>query len=402
VTLALTLHRSIPRYIAARAVGSRLPGLLSGPVAPLKLGTVDEPELPGPGWARVGVHLAGICGSDLAMLSGRSSFYFEPLVSMPFVPGHEIVGELLDDIEELRAGTRVVIDPVLSCWTRAVEPCVSCAAGLTERCDRITSGHIAPGLQTGYCADTGGGWSEVLVAHRSQVHVVPNSVSDRRAVLIEPLACALHAVLRAHPAPGDSVSVVGAGTLGLLTLIALRRLTHPGRITVVAKHAHQAELASKYGADEVVTPDTAARAIRRAAQGFLLRPVRGRDFLLGGVDVAFECAGSPTSLELALSTTRAGGRVCLVGLPGGGVDLSAVWFRELELIGAYASGMEKVNGRRSHAFDIAVEVAQEVAIDELLSATYPLEAWRDAIDHALEGGRLAAVKIAFDLKEGVS
>lgn len=398
MTLALTLHRSVPRYVAARAVGSRLPGLLSGPLAPLKLSTVEPPEPPAPGWGRIGVHLSGICGSDLAMLAGRSSFYFEPLVSMPFVPGHEIVGELLDDVDGLSTGTRIVVDPVLSCAARGVDACESCAAGLTGRCDRIISGHIAPGLQTGYCADTGGGWSESLVAHRSQMYVVTDSIPDRRAVLIEPLACALHAVLRAAPPPGASVSVVGAGTLGLLTLIALRRVSDPGRIIVAAKHAHQAELAHKHGADEVVAPGAATRAIRRAAKGFLLSPVRGRDFLLGGVDVAFECVGSAGSLELAVNTAKAGGRVCLVGLPAAGGDLSPVWFRELELVGAYSTGMEDVNGRRCHSFELAIEVATEVALEELVSASYPLDAWPEAIDHAMAGGRLGAVKIVFDAR----
>jgi threonine dehydrogenase-like Zn-dependent dehydrogenase len=395
VTTALMLRRSVPRYVAARAVGGRLPGLLSGPLAPLRLADLDPPEPPGPGWGRVGVRLSGICGSDLAMLSGRSSFYFEPLVSMPFVPGHEIVGDVLEGIDDIPSGTRVVVDPVLSCSARDLEQCASCAAGLTGRCDRVTAGHIAPGLQIGYCADTGGGWSEVLVAHRSQLHIVPDSVPDARAVLIEPFACALHGVLRAAPAAGDSVLIVGAGTLGLLTLIALRRLTDSGRITVVAKHPHQAELARKHGADEVVRPGTATRAIRRAAQGFLLTPTRGRDFLLGGVDVAFECAGSTGSLELALNTTRAGGRVCLVGLPGAGADLSPVWFRELELVGAYATAIEKVNGRPRQAFDVAVDMAQEVALEELVSAAYPLNAWPEAIDHAMGSGRLGAVKVVF-------
>ena len=76
--------------------------------------------------------LSGICGSDLATISGKSSFYFSPLVSMPFVPGHEVVGELLDDVDDLPTGTRIALKPVLSCLARGLaEPCESCAAGLT-------------------------------------------------------------------------------------------------------------------------------------------------------------------------------------------------------------------------------------------------------------------------------
>src|SRR5207253_5234630 len=121
--------------VAARAVGGRLPGLLAGRVARRRLVEREGPSLPGEGWARVRPRLAGICGSDLATVSGRSSFYFSPLVSMPFVPGHELVGDLLDDVDGLPAGTRVVVDPVLSCAARGLDPCDSCAAGATGRCD---------------------------------------------------------------------------------------------------------------------------------------------------------------------------------------------------------------------------------------------------------------------------
>ena len=231
--IALQMYRSMSRYVAARAVGSRMPGLLAGPLTPLRLATIDEPKLIGPGWGRLAPRLSGICGSDLSALSGQTSFYFSSLVSMPFVPGHEVVGELYDDLEDLPAGTRVVLSPVLSCAARGVERCAPCQAGAVGRCERVTVGHVAPGLQTGYCADTGGGWGAMLVAHRSQVFPVPDRLPDDRAVLVEPLACAIHAALKAEPEPGASVLVVGAGTVGLLTLLALRALTSgradPGR-----------------------------------------------------------------------------------------------------------------------------------------------------------------------------
>ena len=106
--LALELYRSVTRYAAARVVGERVPGLIAGPLAPLRLVNRDEPRIPGDGWGRVRPRLAGICGSDLATISGRASFYFSSLVSMPFVPGHEVVGELFGDLEDLPDGTRVL------------------------------------------------------------------------------------------------------------------------------------------------------------------------------------------------------------------------------------------------------------------------------------------------------
>jgi threonine dehydrogenase-like Zn-dependent dehydrogenase len=333
--LALEMFRSVSRLVAAKAVGGRMPGILSGPAAPLRLVNREQPVATRPGWARIRVLLSGICGSDLGALSGRTSLYFSGVVSMPFVPGHEVVGELMDDCDDLPAGTRVVLDSVLTCATRGVEPCASCREGATNRCDRITVGHLAPGLQTGYCKDTGGGWSQVFVAHRSQLYAVPDTLSDEQAVLVEPLACAVHTALRARVSRGDHVLVSGAGSVGLFTTLALRQLTPAGDITVVAKHGHQRDLAREFGATDVVVPDEALRGVRRSTRAFHVRGELGRSYLLGGVDIAVDAVGSKRSLEQALHATRAGGRVVLSGMPAA-ADLSAAWFRELEVIGSYA------------------------------------------------------------------
>jgi threonine dehydrogenase-like Zn-dependent dehydrogenase len=393
---ALELYRSVPRYVAAKALGGRVPGLLAGPMAPLRLVNRDEPSRRGPDWARVAPRLAGICGSDLAALSGEVPFYFSPLVSMPFVPGHEVVGELLDDADGLTKGTRVVLEPVLSCAARGVDPCPNCAAGETSRCDRVTVGHVSPGLQTGYCADTGGGWGRVLVAHRSQLHAVPDDVPDEHAVLIEPLACAVHAVLRGRLEPGHTVLVVGAGAVGLLTVLALRAFTRAGRILVVAKHAGQRALAARFGATDVVAPETAVTELRRATRAHRLSPEHGAPFLLGGADVAFECTGSRPGLDLALRSTTGGGRVVLSGMPNGGADLAPVWFRELEVVGAYATSTELTDGGPVPTFDLAADLARQAPLDGLVGAVYPLSRWRDALGHAFAAGRLGTVKVTFD------
>jgi threonine dehydrogenase-like Zn-dependent dehydrogenase len=322
--------------------------------------------------------------------------YFSPLVSMPFTPGHEVVGVLLDDCGDVPAGTRVVLEPVLSCTARGVTPCPSCAAGLKGRCDRVTTGHVSAGLQTGYCADTGGGWSRMFVAHEDQIHLVPDQLSDRRAVLIEPMACSVHAALRAHPQPNATVLVIGAGTVGVLTLLALRELTQAGRIIAVAKHTKQREWAGAFGASEVVAPKEAVDEVRRSTRAMKVKPEFGPSFLLGGVDVAIDCVGSKSSLDLALRTTKAGGRIVLAGIPVEGADLTPLWFRELELAGAYTGGIETVGKERRHAFDIATELATANPIDQMVGATYPLSRWREAIDHALAAGRLGTLKVAFD------
>jgi threonine dehydrogenase-like Zn-dependent dehydrogenase len=401
---AVELFRSAPRYLTARAIGNKAPGVVAGPLAPLRLVNKSDPEPPGPGWARVRPLLSGICGSDLATISGRSSFYFSPLVSMPFVPGHEVVGELLDDVDDLRAGQRVVLSPVLGCPARGVEPwCEHCKNGEFGRCDRVTSGHVSPGLQTGYCKDTGGGWSKMFVAHRSQLHVVPDEMPPERAVLIEPLACAVHAALRADVRPNADVLIIGAGPIGVLTLLAVKELTNAGTVTVAAKHGKQRMWAEAFGASHVVPPEETLNRIRRDTRAMKQKPERGRPFLLGGVDVAIDCVGSRSSLDLALRTTNAGGRVVLAGIPVQSPDLTPVWYRELELVGAYTGGIERLPGKpkqERHAFDVAIDLAsQNPVLDRVVGATYPLKRWREAMDHAMGAGRMGTLKVAFDPRQ---
>ncbi len=400
MTLCLELYRSIPRYLATRALAGRLPGLVAGPVAPLRL--VDrEVSPPNDGsWVRVRPRLSGICGSDLNTLTGGASFYFSPLVSLPFVPGHEVVGELLDDVrvdgQPLRdgapslafaAGQRVVLDPVLSCAVRGIQPaCEMCEVGEPGLCERVTAGDVSAGLQSGYCHDTPGGWAEMLVAHTSQLHPVADELSDGTAVMVEPMACALRAVRRAAVADDDHVLVVGAGTVGLLTLVALRKQVPTSRVTVVAKHRFQADLARQLGASSVTSPSEALGTVRRATAAFRCEPERSSPFLLGGVDVSFDCVGSSSALELSLRATRGQGKVVLAGMPAG-ADLSPAWLRELEVIGSYSG---------SGAFADALKLAAEYDLGRLVGATYPLARWGEAVDHALQSGALGTVKVAFD------
>ena len=130
----LLFERSLPRFAAARIVSSLGSGRGAG-VGPLRLVEREAPTVPERGWVHVDPLLAGICGSDLSTLDGRSSRYFDDIVSFPFVPGHEVVGRLTADAigadgTMLAAGSRVVLQPVLGCAARAIHPlCDACAAG---------------------------------------------------------------------------------------------------------------------------------------------------------------------------------------------------------------------------------------------------------------------------------
>lgn len=390
---ALRFERSIPRFVAARVAGTWTPGR-GATVGPLRLSDIDSPLAPNGSWQRVRPRLAGICGSDLATIDGGSSRWFEPIVSFPFVPGHEIVGDLDD-------GTRVVLEPVLGCEPRGINPlCKACAEHDVGRCTNLTNGHLQPGLQTGYCCDTGGGWATALMAHESQLYRVPETFSDEAAVMVEPSACAIRGALTALPnANNGVVAVIGAGTLGLCTIAALNRWCDPRELIVGAKHPQQREFARDLGATLVVNPDELRRAVRRST-GSLMVGEGSNTRLAGGADVTVDCVGSEESLAEALAITRPGGRIVLIGMPGVvTVDLTPLWQRGIELVGAYAYGTEAISDLgQKRTFDLAFELVADARLERLVSATYPLDRYRDALAHAAEAGKRGAIKIAFDLR----
>ena len=413
----LLFERSLPRFAAARVVSSFGSGRGAG-VGPLRLVEQDAPETPADGWVHVDPVLSGICGSDLSTLDGRSSRYFEDIVSFPFVPGHEVVGVVADEVigaegMSLAVGSRVVLQPVLGCAARGIEPpCPACQAGQVGNCGHLAFGHIRPGLQTGFCADTGGGWSTSgLVAHQSQLYGVPVALSDEDAVTVEPVACAVHAVLGAPIAEGDVVAVLGAGTLGLLVTAAVSHLATTGRcpspsaLLVGARYAHQQRLARELGCTEALAPDQLPRAVRRHTRSLSYGGAAGMTATLsGGADVVIDCVGSPESIAQALAVVRPRGTVALVGMPGKvTVDLAPLWHREVRLAGAYAYGTERggaAQGPGVSTFALALELAESLGTGRLVSATYPLTRFEEAVAHAGAAGRRGAVKIAFDLRKG--
>jgi threonine dehydrogenase-like Zn-dependent dehydrogenase len=386
---ALEFDRKILRFAAAHVAGSVLPGR-GAAVGPLRLTDVDPFPRPGPGWVQIRPRLAGICGSDLATIDGMASRYFEPIVSFPFVPGHEVVADTDD-------GSRVVLEPVLGCVARGISPpCPACARGDLGNCERLAFGHLEPGLQSGFCADTGGGWSTFMVAHESQLHPVPAEMDDDDAVMVEPAACGVHAALRAGVADGDVVIVLGAGTLGLVTVAALRRYTGAGTVVAAAKHPVQRALAAELGADTVCEPDELPRLVRRVTGSMAYG-----DQLTGGADGVLDCVGSDTSIQQSLALVKPRGRVTLVGMPAVvKLNLTTLWHRETELAGAYAYGTEVLpSGERRRTFDLAFELVSAARLGRLVSATYPLADYKAAIEHAASAGRRGAVKVAFDMRQ---
>jgi threonine dehydrogenase-like Zn-dependent dehydrogenase len=365
-------------------------------VGPLELVRVDPPELPGTGWHRVRTRLAGICGSDLSLIEGHASPYFDDWVSFPFVPGHEVVGELDD-------GTRIVLEPVLGHEARGFPPPFDGAApGDGDDYAHLATGRLEPGIQTGFCCSTGGGWSEQFVAHESQLHSLPSGMPDERAVLVEPLAGGIHAALVAArgtsvaQADAPIIAVLGAGTMGLAAVAGLVRYAPGVQVVVGARYPHQQRAARALGAHEVVPAGELARAVRRIVGCHVIG-----DHLSSGAHATIDAVGSQTSAAEALRITRPRGRVVMMGMPAEvTLDLTGLWHRETELVGAYTYGTEHLpDGSTARTFDLALETAGAVEAERWLSATYPLTEHIDAIAHAGDAGRRGATKVAFDVRE---
>jgi len=393
---ALQIRRSAARFGIAR-ISSAVAPATAARIGPLELRAIDDPECPGDRWHRVETRLAGICGSDLSLVEGHASTYFDDYVSFPFVPGHEVVGQLDD-------GTRVVLEPVLGHDARGVTPPFPGAApgdgdDYAHLATTTADGSLGPGIQTGFCCSTGGGWAPWFWAHESQLHRIGDEMPDERAVLVEPLAGGIHAALLTWPTIAETtdpiVAVLGAGTMGLAAVAGLRRYVPGVKIIVGARYPHQIALAKALGADLVVQAAELDRAVRRETGCHLIG-----DTLSSGAHATIDAVGTGESITDCLRVTRPRGRVVLMGMPADvRLDLTGLWHRETELKGAYTYGTETMpDGTTARTFDLALDTADHVRVERLLSATYPIDDHVDAIAHAAAAGRRGAVKIAFDLR----
>jgi threonine dehydrogenase-like Zn-dependent dehydrogenase len=407
--------RSAPRWLIVRGLAGRASRIATGALSCIKFAETPPPELPTAQWVRINTHVSGICGSDLSTVACSGSPYFSPFVSTPFVLGHEIMGRIIETGADVprcwRSGMRVVIEPALGCEVRGIERrCRACLQGWYAHCERICDGSIRAGIQTGYCASTGGGWSDsTLVAHYSQLHLLPESVSDKEGVLAEPLACSLHAALQAPAAKSSTLLVIGCGTIGLLAIWAYRRMGGKGRVLAAARHLHQARMARQLGADDSCVGRDSDELYRWVLEnsgseaGRLFRPELGKPVVLGGVDFVMECVGSSQAIDDALRLTRSRGTVVLVGMPGigRGIDWTSAWHKELRVQGAYAYGWEeRADGGRVKTMQLAIELIEsgEKALEPLVTSRFALEEYRAALDHAFNAGRCGAFKTVFQIE----
>jgi len=409
--LSAYLEQSPARVEATRLLGRVSRRAYFGPLAPLRVRQVGRGRLPGQRWVRVRNTLAGIAEDDVE----RVRLQVDASVSLQAPPhphrqflGREVTGEVVEvgsDVQFLRVGDRVAYQLDQCCATRGVEPlCRQCAVGAYNLCEN----RYLPGPE-----GVGGGWSEEMTVHEGQLFLVPDSLSDEQAALIEPAAVAAHAALRYRTQPGDQALVIGAEPMGLLTIQALRALAPNVAVTAYPYHQHQVENATRMGAVRILYPDDSVGGVARLTNAKTYTNRHGAEMVVGGFDVVYDTVGNGASLQSALRWAREGGVVVLVGkrqVPLH-LDLTPIWNQEITLLGALAHGAENWPGGDSFAalggegggrvgtFALAAALMREGRLtpERLITHRFPLREVRRALETARDSVERRAIKVMLDI-----
>jgi 2-desacetyl-2-hydroxyethyl bacteriochlorophyllide A dehydrogenase len=312
-----------------------------------------EVPAPGPGEALVRTVLAGICGSDTHALAGR-----HPFIDLPYLPGHEVAG-VVEAVESssLVPGDRVVLEPFLPCWE-----CKQCRAGRQNVCER---------LRFFGCAHDQGAMAGYFTVDVRRLHKVPASLTWEQAAMVEPLGTPVHAIGLAGGVTGRTVAILGAGTIGLLTLRTAKAYG-AARVVVTARSARSRDRALRFGADAVIdatAPSFVADAVAALGES---------------ADVVFDCVAEQSTMDQALALATKAGTVVVIGVPPAPVTIPLPQIQDAQL---------RIQGSATYLPDDFAEAMRllasgEVPVDDIISATYPLADAAAAFSAAASGAHI--------------
>jgi threonine dehydrogenase-like Zn-dependent dehydrogenase len=403
-----TLDLSLNRVLLARLLSLAYPNIYYSLLSPLHVANIPRPTLPAANWVRVRNRLAGICESDLRLVHTNVDMRTSVATLANYkhiYPGHEVVGEVIEigeGVQHLRVGDRVVLQYTPNCLSNGAKPvCRACTAGSYNLCEY---GPL-PGPQP-----IGGGWSEEMLLHEQQLFRLPNELSDEQGVILEPTAVALHAVLRHLPQPNDNVLIIGAGTIGSLTLQILHALVPKAQISILTRYPFQIEHATRLGADHIIYPMDPYASVQRATHSQLSQGILNNRTLLGGYDVIYDTVGQQKTVHHALRWLRAHGTMVLVGLSLHmmHIDLTPVWHQEINLLGSPSHGREtwplgtptSILGTPAgpSTFSVVTELIQQKLIqpEELITHRFALNNYKAALLAAKQKKRSQSIKVLFD------
>lgn len=389
---ALEFRHEIGRYLASRIAFAAAPRLWSARLAPLHPVRLPRPHVDREGWSTLAVRLAGICGSDISMMTGKDSLYLEPEATYPFIPGHEIVGE--------SNGRRVAVSPVLGCRARGLEPCRPCAERWDGFCERRGGAWPSRGLAIGFNRDTGGGWAEACLVHASQLWPLPDSIGDRDALLLDPAAAALAALLRTNEPAAERTVVLGGGTIGLLVAHLHRSLGLSGDCELLVRYEHQRAFAERLGIRATTVRGNESFRAWGADRGIAMQRVQAYGYVHRGVfDRVIDAAGSSESFAWASAAVRPRGRIVLLTSPASlrAFDPTPLWYREVTIRGIYQYGPVRWEGRDVHPYDVLLPrlANGSLRFADYMTHEFPLDRYADAFHASVHRGESGAVKVAF-------
>ncbi|HEY5302950.1 MAG TPA: alcohol dehydrogenase catalytic domain-containing protein [Acidimicrobiales bacterium] len=302
--------------------------------------------------------VTGVCGSDTHAAAGH-----HPFVPLPYFPGHEVVGivrQVGSDVTTTKVGDHVTVEPTLPCWT-----CKMCTTGRSNLCES---------LRFFGCGYDQGGMADYFTIGADRIHLIPAGMSDLEAALIEPLSTPVHAVRLSGDLRDKAVVIIGAGTIGLLTLAAAR---YAGAKTIVMSDvlASKRDRALRLGADAVVDArrDDAVDAIRLE--------------LGESADVVFDCVSIQSTVDQAIRLAMKAGTVMIVGVPAKPVVVALPEIQDLQL---------RIQGSATYMpedYDKAMEIiaAGKVRAEDFITSQYRLVQAADAFKAAAAGEEVKVV-----------
>jgi len=329
----------------------------------LRVEDLPEPEV-GPGQVKVGVRAVGICGSDVHYFKhGRIG---NQVVEKPQIAGHEGAGEIVEvgpGVEGLEVGLRVAVEPSRTCGQ-----CEWCLADKPNVCPAVEF-RSTPPLDGLMC--------EAVVLEPQQCVPIPDQMTFEEAAMLEPLQVTVHAANVIGVGRGETVTVVGAGTIGL-GCIQMARIAGAERIIVTDRLDYRLALARQHGADEVVNVETddPVEAVMRLTDG-------------RGTDVVFECTNSAAGAPQAYDVATVCGRVALVGIPEEDqIVLDAHEYRRKELTVRYVRRSRHAAERAialvtGGQLDVATWITHRVGLEDAPKAFETVAAYADGVLKAM-------------------
>lgn len=335
--------------------------------------TVEEWETPLPkkGEVRLKLQYTAICGSDLGAYKTASDRFRPPLIL-----GHEssgIVDALGEGVETLKIGQHVCCNPPIYCGK-----CWYCQHGHYNICPNRLSLGNSVGIDK--CNGT---FAEYICLPAYTLVPLPDSVPLHIGAMMEPLAVGYHAAHTGSFIPGETTTVIGAGPIGLLTILSLKA-QGAGRVICSDISAARLALARQMGADVTVNPaeDDFIQTVKNTTEGL-------------GSDRTIICTGAPESFYQAIKATRSCGDVVLVGMIQSKIEFCPmdIFGRDINIISSYTFTDEIFQA-------VEMVAAGKIKLEPIISSIYSLEHGKDAFDALATPGN-AEIKVLVDLQGGM-